>query len=193
MKRHVLFLAALVAALAFGAAVARAGNVFELTRSGIDVSAGFMNNDTFQLDGGAFQPDVGTLTDATYSLTGGLFSDADPIQALLNPLGTTVWQIGTKVDVTWWNDLVAAGCSVRVELWRDNAKVMDLFSDYDPSGNNVRRIVVPNVLPGSGYQLRTVSTVLEALGHPNAAMTSQVVLSIAIRNAVPARSWALYE
>lgn len=193
MKRHVLFLAALVAILAPGAPVARAGNVFELAQSGIDASAGYLGNATFQLNGGAFQPEAGAATNAAYNLSGGLFSEADPFQALLTPLGTTVWQIGTKSNITWWNDPIAAGLSVRVELWRNNAKVMDLFTDNDPTGCKVHPIVVPNVLPGPGYQLRTVSTQLEALGHPNAATMSPAMLIVALRNAVPARSWALYE
>lgn len=194
MKRWTLLTSALALTLALGAVPAsRADNTFELTASSFNLTAGYMSDSTFDLNGGAFQFDSSVTSDTTYNLAGGFYCEADPILKLLTPLGTTVWQIGSTTDVTWWADVNAAGYNVRIELWRNNAKIMDLFGDYDPTGYKVHPTVVPNVIPGADYELRLVSAQLESFGHPNAAITTGPTLTIAIRNAVSPRSWALYQ
>jgi len=77
----------------------------------------------------------------------------------------TVWTVGSRARIPWKLAL-DAGTSCRFELWRGDAKVADLGTDFSPSGGGDFSLIVPELATAGDYQLRVFSVWLESIGQP---------------------------
>ena len=76
---------------------------------------------------------------------------------LIRPNGGEEWQAGSQEYIHWKTNPQIAGSAVRFELRNSGGMVADLGEDWDPYGEDVLEIIVPNVPTGDDYFLRARS------------------------------------
>ena len=86
-----------------------------------------------------------------------------PIQ-VIQPNGGETWTVGSTEEIHWKTVLSIGGTGVRFEIWRNGQLVSDLGEDWNPSGEGIKQITVPDVPAENNYRIRAISTYLESIG-----------------------------
>jgi len=101
-----------------------------------------------------------------------LYAESKPITIigkgikLISPNGGEKWKRGSQQMIHWEANPDIAGTAVRFELWDKEKKVMDFYSKnkpnqikygWDPDGEDINTIIVPDVRSGSDYKIRVIS------------------------------------
>jgi len=131
-----------------------------------------------------FNPELFDESDEPFTIIGG----AVKVHA---PNGGETWNVNTLQPVHWQTSLPFAGNGVDIELWNDQCMVSDLGSAWDPDGEAIDLLFVPDTIPsGDDYHMRTISAwAPELFDESNAPFT---ILGGPERNAVDNRLWTLY-
>ncbi len=124
------------------------------------------------------------LSDEPFTITGGAVR-------LHLPNGGEVWNARTLQTIHWKTGLVTAGTGVEFELRATQGKVAELGFAWDPDGEDVNQIFIPNVPANSDYRVHITSTwAPELFDESDASFT---ILGGPERNAVDDRLWTLYK
>ena len=112
----------------------------------------------------------------------------NPIVSVLFPVNGTVWRPGGQASIHWAMNPELAGTGPKFELW---AKIADLGFGFDPSGEQVTQVNIPEwVPPGNQYRVRVESTWNPRLfGESDGFVT----IDPNAESAVPDGGWELYE
>ena len=131
-----------------------------------------------------FDPDLFDESDEPFTITGG----AVKVHA---PNGGETWHVNTRQPVHWQTSLPFAGSGVDMELWNDQDLISDLGSAWDPDGEAVELLFVPDTIPsGDDYRVRIISAwAPELFDESDAPFT---IFGGPERNAVDDRLWTLY-
>lgn len=77
---------------------------------------------------------------------------------VIRPETGDTWYPGCFGAIEWRvSDVALAGSAVKIELWRDGAKVADLCYGWNPEGHATTWCPVPDVEPGDDYTVRVYS------------------------------------
>ena len=132
-----------------------------------------------------WDPSLRDDSDAPFTITGG----AVKVHA---PNGGETWNVNTLQPVHWETSLPFAGSSVDIELWNDQGLIHDWGSPWNPEGQAIEMLFVPETITaGDDYRVRVTSTwAPELFDQSDAPFT---ILGGPERNAVDALRWTLYK
>ncbi len=136
-----------------------------------------------------FDPSLFDDSDEPFTITGGAVR-------VLAPNGGETWQVDSTQAIIWQTNPLIAGTGVVFELRDMEGAVAALGHDWDPDGESLTFIRVPDVPSGSNYRVRVTST-----WAPEMFDTSdEAVMIIGTDpgggnqgNAAGPRGWILYE
>lgn len=138
-----------------------------------------------------------------------IVSTVDP-QVESDPIGFRVFSRGVHIlypqrgvieasrllPIHWRSDPQTAGTGLRFELWNTQGKVANLGYGWDPDGEGVTIVLVPNVPEGADYQIRAVSTWDDHYWDPSFLPLRIVSGSSTpfspVTNSIPADQWRRY-
>ncbi len=98
-----------------------------------------------------WEPKLSDTSDAGFGVTGG------PV-AMNRPNGGEIWNTGEIQLIHWQASTLFAGTGFYFELWNETSMVSDLGFGWDPDGEGIHTVVVPEVPSGNNYRVRVIST-----------------------------------
>ena len=136
-----------------------------------------------------FDPSLLDDSDEPFTITGGAVR-------VLAPNGGETWQVGSTQAIHWQTNPMIAGRGVVFELRDVEGPVVALGHDWDPDGESLTLIRVPDVPNGSNYRVRVTSA-----WAPEMFDTSDEAITIIgtdpgggdRENAADPLGWTLYE
>lgn len=87
----------------------------------------------------------------------GPFTISGKAVLVISPNGGESWPTGSQQQIRWKTNSGIAGTAVRLELWHNGLKVMNLGQASNAAGEGLQNIQVPTVSQGTGYRVRVVS------------------------------------
>jgi hypothetical protein len=97
-----------------------------------------------------WDPDYSDMSDSPFIISG------NSIQ-VIDPNGAEQWTVGEVAAIHWKTNTVFAGTAVTLALWRGETMIQELAVAWDPEGEALTIITVPEIPTGANYKVRATS------------------------------------
>jgi hypothetical protein len=134
-----------------------------------------------------WNPLLSDTSDSGFEVTSGAV-------AVHRPNGGETWNSGDIQPIHWQASTLFAGTGFNFELWDDTSSVADLGFGWDPDGEDIHYIIVPDVPSGNNYRVRVISTWDNTFQDDSDAVFTIINPTAPAQDtAVPPGSWFLYD